>query len=350
MSEPAKTPAAGWVSARHLQHMIARGEAAGVRVDELLDEAGLARARLADADGSVPLSAIESILAVVSERYADPLMGLHMAHAIQPATFGAVGYILQTATSFADVLDVMTRYNGFLSNIGKTSVTFEPGTVHLRWECLAGSPLLRRQATEYVLGAIAVLSRLLLPEEKQLLTAVHFAHARPDGAELTREYFEFFKCPVHFDKPISAVIVPASVLKTRLRHGDAFMREVIERHAQTLLRQREQSASLTEQIRHLIGAMIIDGVPSKEMVAQQLGISGRSLHRKLEELGTGYRQLLDEVRLGIAQSNLTGGDDSINQIAERLGFHSHQAFLRWFKQSTALTPGEYRKQHKGVSE
>lgn len=329
--------------------MIARGDAAGVRVDELLSEAGLARARLVDADGLVPLSAIESILSVVSERYGDPLMGLHMAHAIQPATFGAVGYILQTATSFADVLDVMTRYNGFLSNIGRTSVSHEPGAVHLRWECLAGSPQLRRQATEYVLGAISVLSRLLMPEQKHLLTAVHFAHSRPDDAELAREYFDFFKCPVHFDKPVSAVIVPASVLNTRMRHGDAFMREVIERHAQTLLRQREQAASLPDQVRHLIGAMIIDGVPSKEMVAQQLGVSSRSLHRKLEELGTGYRELLDEVRLGIAQSNLLQGEESINQIAEQLGFRSHQAFLRWFKQSTALTPGEYRKQHRSAS-
>ena len=346
---PIQSPAAGWVSARHLQHMIARGEAAGVRVDELLSEAGLARDRLKDVDGAIPLSAIESILAVVSERYADPLLGLHMAHAIQPATFGAVGYILQAATSFADVLDVVTRYNGFLSNIGRSSVAFEPGAVHLRWECLTGSLQLRRQATEYVLGAFAVLIRLLLPEQKNPITAVHLSHARPDDAEVAGEYFSFFKCPVHFDKPVSALIVPASILKAQMRHGDAFMREVIERHAQTLLRQREQAASLTEQVRHLIGALIIEGVPSKEMVAQQLGMSSRSLHRKLEELGAGYRDLLDEVRLGIAQAHLTNSDDTINQIAEQLGFQSHQAFLRWFKQSTGKTPGEYRGDRKGVS-
>ncbi|TXI83105.1 MAG: AraC family transcriptional regulator [Cupriavidus sp.] len=349
MSTPDRSPATGWVSARHLQHMIARGEAAGVRVDELLKDAGLARDRLKDVDAVIPLSAIESILSVVAERYADPLMGLHMAHAIQPATFGAVGYILQTATSFADVLDVVTRYNGFLSNIGRTSVEFEPGSVHIRWECLAGSAPLRRQATEYVLGAFAVLSRLLLPEEKHLITAVHLAHARPDDAEIAGEYFNFFKCPVHFDKPVSALIVPASILKVRMRHGDAFMREVIERHAQTLLRQREQAASLPDQVRHLIGAMMIDGVPSKDEVAQQLGISSRSLHRKLEEMGTGYRELLDEVRLGLAQSALSEGNDTILQIAERLGFHSHQAFLRWFKQSTGKTPGEYRDGQKGAA-
>ncbi|MGH8456559.1 MAG: AraC family transcriptional regulator [Stenotrophobium sp.] len=340
----AKPTAPGWISARHLRHFVAHGEAAGLRMDELLGNAGVGRDKLADADGLIPLAAVESMLQSLSGRYADPLIGLHMASDIQPASFGALGFILQACTKFSDVLDVATRYSGLLSNIGKTSLVHGPGTAQLCWECAAGGEALRRHATEYVLGAFVVLARLLLPGRKGLLLSVNFAHARPDDPELARKYFAFFQCPVYFGKPVSSVTLPASALNTRLRHGDAFIKDLLERHARNQLQQRKLDTSFADQVRHLIGAMVMEGTPTKEMVAMQLGISSRSLHRKLQDLGTSYREILDRVRLDAAHERLREGADSISQISAHLGFSSHQAFLRWFKQSTGMTPGEYRKQ------
>ncbi len=344
MSTLVSNPALGWISVRHLQHIIARGEAAGLPMNELMDEVSLSRATLADADGLVPLTAVEAMLAVISRRYADPLMGLHLAADIQPATFGAIGYVFQSCTTLADALDVVVRYNGLLSNIGKTSLLFGPGTVEVCWECSAGGSAFRRHATEYVLGAFVVVARLLVADEGDALRSVNFAHGRPDDADRVREYFSFFRCPVHFGRERASVVLPASAMKARLRHGDAFIKDLLEQHAQNLLRQREHETSLADEVRHLIEAMILDDIPTKDMVAQQLGISGRSLHRKLQNAGSSYREILDEVRLGIAHRRLRESTDSINEIAEHLGFSSHQAFLRWFKQVTGKTPGEYRKE------
>lgn len=347
MAKLVNNPALGWVSARHLQHVVARAEAAGVRVEELLAEGGLDKAQLADAEALIPISALEAMFAAVSTRYADPLLGLHLAGDIQPATYGAIGYLMQACTTFGDALEVVTRYNGLLSNIGRSSLVRHPGTVQVCWECLAGSPGLRRQLTEYVLGSFVALVNLLLPERRAMLQSVHFVHERPDDPELAREYFAFFKCPVYFGKPVSSINVDSEALRARLHHGDAFLKEVLDRHAQNLLRQRQQQASLPDEVRHLVGAMIIEGVPTKDMVAAQLGLSGRSLHRKLEELGTGYREILDEVRLELAQQRLRDSEDSVSRIAGELGFRSHQAFLRWYKQSAGTTPGEHRKVLRG---
>jgi len=336
---------------RHLQHMVARGEAAGIQVDALLDDAGLPRSALVNADAAVPLTAIESMLAVLSQRYADPLPGLHLASDIQPATFGVIGFISQACTTLSDVLDVAVRYNGLLSNIGKVSVNHRPGLVEVNWECLAGGPAFRRHASEYVLGAFTVLARLLLPQgalpaSGSIVQSVHFTHARPEDPERVREYFEFFRCPVHFGRPATALVIPVNLLKARLRHGDAFMKELLERHAQDQLRQREQGASLADNVRHLVAAMSIDGMPGKEAIAQQLGMSSRSLHRKLQDAGTSFREILDAVRLATAHQRLTGSRDTVNAIADELGFSSHQAFLRWFRKNTGQTPGEYRRRGK----
>jgi AraC-like DNA-binding protein len=350
MSTTIKNPELAWISVRHLQHMITRGEAVGLRMDELLEEAGFPTSRLADADGLVPMSVIEFMLSSLSRRYADPLLGLHLASDIQPATFGALGYILQACGTFGDVLDAGIRYNGLLSNIGTVSVVFGPGTVEVCWECSAGGYAFRRQATEYVLGGLVVLSRLLLPEHADIVKAVNFSHPRIENSERIREYFLFFHAPVYFDKRVSSVVLPASVLKMKLRHGDVFIKDLLEQHAQNLLRKRKQEFSLPEEVRHLIDAMLLDGAPTKDMIAAQLGMSGRSLHRKLQEMGSSYRKIMDQARFDIAHARLCDGNDTINEISEFLGFSSHQAFLRWFKQCTGKTPGEYRnkKQNDGA--
>jgi len=347
MPKIVNNPALGWVSARHLQHVVARAEAAGIPVDELLSEGGLDKASLDQADRLVPVQALESMLAAVVNRYPDPLMGLHLAGDIQPATYGAIGYLAQACITLSDALEMVARYNGLLSNIGKTSLIHGPGTVKVCWECLAGSAPLRRQLSEYVLGSFVGIMRLLLPEQKELLRSVQFAHAPPAKPELVRQYFRYFNCPVYFDRPVCSFSISADVVNTRLHHGDVRLKEVLERHAQSLMQQRQQTSSLRDEVRHLIAAMIADGLPGRDVVAAQLGLSGRSLHRKLEEEGSSYREILDELRLEIAQSRLSQGGDSLSRIAEQLGFRSRQAFLRWYKLNTGKTPGDYRKAMTG---
>jgi len=350
---PSTTPHSDltWISARHLRHFIAYADTAGLRVDELLGDAGLNRARLEDPDYPVPLAAIELMLATITREQHQPLLGLRLACNIQPATFGPLGYIAQSCPTLGDVLEAAVRYNGLLSNIGNTSLVHAPGSVEVRWECRAGGRVFRQLAAEYVLGSLAVLARLLIPDRHDLPLSVNFSHRRPASAATARDYVSFFQCPVYFEQACSAAVIPAAALNIRLRHGDAFIREMMERHAGNLMKQRTQAPSLPDEVKHLIRAMIIDGVPSKDAIAAQLGMSGRSLHRRLQETGTHYQELLDQVRFDIARERLAAGRDSNVEIAGCLGFGTRQAFLRWFKQRTGQTPTAYRSQieHGGLA-
>lgn len=343
--------ASGWISARHVQHILSRAEAAGLVMDELLTEAGLARNRLADVEYQVPVSAIEHMLDLVSRNgfgkfsFNDDLpLGLHLARDIQPATFGAIGFIAQACASFGDVLDMLPRFNGLLSNIGRTSVIHGPGTVSICWECTAGGPLFRRHASEYVHASFVTLVRLLMPDHENFVSSVHFMHARPSQVATIRQYFSLFKTPVHFDSAMSCLVMPASVLRIPLRHGDAFMKDMLERHALLVLQQREHRPALPDEVMHLIRALMIEGVPDKDAVARQLGISSRSLHRHLQAAGTRYSELLDRVRLSLAQERLSGSPAPLAEVAEQLGFSSRQAFIRWFREQTGSTPGAWRKE------
>lgn len=349
-TKPGATPApTGWVSMRHLQRMAASGEAIGLGMNALLANVGLNREQLANVDGTVPLSVIETVLSGLQRQYGEPPLGLYGANEIQPNTLGALGHILQACSTFGDVIDVAVRFNGMLSNVGHVSVAHAPGQVALQWDCLAGSAMFRRHASEYVIGTIAVLTRLLAQGAVACRpAAVHFSHARPSHADRVRAYFDFFGCPVHFDQAVSKIIYPASILQARLPYGDAVLKSLLEQHAQQLMAQRSLGASLQDDVRRLVTAMVLQGSSSKEAVAEQLGVSPRSLHRRLQEAGTSYREIVDTVRVEQARAHLLAdASTSISAIAETLGFSSRQAFMRWFRLQTGVTPSQYRHESKG---
>lgn len=342
MPDAATSPDPAWVSARHFQHILRQAGIAGVPAETLLEAAGLPRTRLQDADGIIPLSAVEQLLAALDRHPAGIMAGLRLAQDIEPATFGALGLLLQSCTTLAEALEALVRFNGLLSNIGTTSLAFGPGSVTLNWHCTAGSPAFRRHATEYVLGSFVVFARLLLPDHAELPRAVHFVHAQPAGTDARRDYFSFFRCPVFFGEATSGVTIPAGLLNARLPHGDAALNALLQQHTLNLLQARSHPSRLQDDVRRLILVMMSRGIPTRDLVARQLGTSERSLHRHLQEAGTSFRALLDDARLDVARQQLAEGTNTVSDVAERLGFGSHQAFLRWFKHLTGMTPGEFR--------
>ncbi len=85
-------------------------------------------------------------------------------------------------------------------------------------------------------------------------------------------------------------------------------------------------------------------------VARMLGLSSRTLSRKLDEQGTTFRALFDEVRKDIALRELRSGALALGAIAERLGFGNAPSFHRAFKRWTGATIGEARRNLQPGSE
>lgn len=295
-------------------------------------------------DKSVPLHTIEAMLNTVELQYDQPLFGLHMAPQIQAATFAATHQLLRGCSTWADALDALVRDNGLLSQLGRLSVMRTADRVEVRWECLAGSPLLRRHASEYAMGTLVMLARWLAPG-MAFPSAVHFTHARPGRPDRVREYFAFFQCPVHFGQAHAAIVVPTALLSMRLPGSELAIHHLLgPAQPETTGLEMGNDGSFTQDVQRLLKALILSGSPNKEAVALQLGTSTRSLHRRLQERGTSYRQLLDAQRAELAREHLLATNAPITDIAERLGFSTPQAFMRWFRQVLGTTPSQYRRQ------
>jgi AraC-like DNA-binding protein len=99
---------------------------------------------------------------------------------------------------------------------------------------------------------------------------------------------------------------------------------------------------LALRVGEVVATALCDGAPDIAKVARQLGISQRSLQRGLEECGTSYREVVQQVRLELSRSYLRDSRYQISEIAFLLGYGQVSSFTRAFKVATGVSPRAWR--------
>ena len=153
----------------------------------------------------------------------------------------------------------------------------------------------------------------------------------------------FFPCPVTYNRPYNSVTFSARHLDAKLirneRDLNAFLGlapyyMVIEPHAATL--------SITHRIGAILGDNFQEEMPSFDELTDLLGMSARTLRRRLEKEGTSYQRIKDNARRDVAISLLSRDGMTVSEVAEQVGFSDPSAFHRSFKKWTGQSPGSYR--------
>ena len=104
-----------------------------------------------------------------------------------------------------------------------------------------------------------------------------------------------------------------------------------------------RTTSLTERTRMAIYASLGTGAADQETISRSLGLSRRSLHRRLFSEGTRFSALLEDCRFRVARQALAASSHTLAEIAFELGYSDQTAFERAFKRRTGLTPKRYRR-------
>lgn len=315
-----------------------------VDMQRLYRESNFKEEWLTHPDGWLSTRLVEPLMRRGIDLIGDPLVGLHASTHITLTSFGIMGFIAQTSSTLRDLIAVSQRYERLISDIGTTLLSHEPGTSFWQWECTLSDPVLNRHATECILAVWVERMSLIRKLRPESILAVRLKHAIPDSS-LLPDYEAFFGCQVLFDQEASGLIIPTSLLSEPLSLSDPTLHQTLAQHAQQLLQTRQSKNTIVEQAREALKQLLAQEVsPDREMLAKKLGMSGRNLHRKLEEESTSYRDLLDELRLQTACTALAEKELPIETIAIQTGFQESQSFIRWFKRLKGVTPGEYRAQ------
>jgi|GEM_PF-4232774 len=117
---------------------------------------------------------------------------------------------------------------------------------------------------------------------------------------------------------------------------------IVDHKAYAELPSFEESHYLVQHVRSQISQSLSEGVPTIFDTAQQVGMSGRTLQRRLSKLGYSFQTLVDESRRELSERLLQETDYSLAEIAFMTGYSEQSAFTRAFKRWAGQTPRSYR--------
>jgi len=269
----------------------------------------------------------------------DPALALRIARATPPGAFGIVEYVCKSAPTLREALRQWVRYLGILDDSVEVGlVPLGPqGALRVLAESVAPAP----GAHELCFALIHQRARELLPGTFRI-AQVRFSHRAAAAVQV--QHRAFFGCPVRFGAAHTELVFDAAVLDAPLTSADPNLLAILLPAAAREAQRGKPSADalFTEQVRRALRQALRDGEVGLEPVARGLGLTGRSLQRRLAAEGTAFAPLRDETRRGLADQYIAQGL-SISEVSFLLGFSEPSAFFRAFKRWTGLTPFERRE-------
>jgi AraC-like DNA-binding protein len=197
----------------------------------------------------------------------------------------------------------------------------------------------QRHRCEALLTSVMKLAQRALGSEEAPL-GVAFQHARPRDIA---EHIRIFRCPVQFEWPANELSFAATWLSVPLATADANLCAVLDRHLSDLLARMPSSQAFSHDVRRRLWRAYRSGVVRLPRLAKSLGVSERTLQRRLHDEGTSLQELAESVRYELSLTLLRDLRLSLSEIAQRLGYASQAAFSRAFRRWRGVSPAAHRK-------
>lgn len=324
--------------AGYLLTMLGIAAERGVSAEQVLAGSRLTLAMLETPDFRVNAPERAAVMMRVLQLTGDRGLGLEFGLRATPAAHGHVGYAAMSCATLGEALALVVRY----LHLRQRDVTLElsvQGTVAVleSRDTHQLGPLRHIIHECFVIGLYRMLGFLI--GEERPPGALCFDWPEPD-------YYARYAArlpAVHFDAPAVQLHLPADYLQRKLVMADSI---AVKRAVEQCEREMATASPPAENLLDRVRAELMprsDGYPDLESVAAGLFMSSRTLKRKLEARGTGFQQLLDDIRHRDALRLPENPDLDIQQIATALGYRDPPSFTRAFRRWSGRTPSEMRR-------
>jgi AraC-like DNA-binding protein len=304
----------------------------------LAKAAGIPLEALDDPEERVPMEASMRLWQRAVEVTGDPALGIDVSRYVRATTFHGLGQAFLASPSLAIALERTARhsmlvYDPSVATAGPTSEGF---MFSLTWRPGAEPPAY--EGVDAVLAVIVRSARFML-DRRVDPRLVRFERPRPPGDALER-FEAVFRCPLTFGYDHTELVYDNAVAHRQVPTAHPEVADQSESAVAAYLA-RISTGSTQDRVRRVLADELPHGEPGVAAVARTLGMSGRTLQRQLEEEGTTFRDVLNDLRREMAQAYLRDGRHTIAEITYLLGFSETAAFSRAFKRWTGVAPSRY---------
>jgi AraC-like DNA-binding protein len=320
----------------YFQQVVGLLTESNVDVAQLLRGIGLRPEDLKAETTTLGWQELKAFLLEAARYYKGKSLGFLIGERLLINMHGSLGNAAMSGGSIRQVIDLIARFLELRIDLMRLEVLQQDD--HLTISLVENHSLgeLRKILTEAIVLAIRnVLDFITLGVCP--ITEVYFPfEGDPERAQ------PFFGCPVKYQHTKAGFSIPIEPidkpLKLANRHGFQTALRICEEELEKIT----QTKNISYRIRKII-LQSSHGFPSLDMIASRLNMSPRTLHRRLKEESTSYRDILENVRQQLAKRYLDEQTMSIQEIAYALGYAEISNFRKAFKRWYGMPPSQYQK-------
>jgi AraC-like DNA-binding protein len=305
----------------------------------LLETIGLDREAIGDPDLRIPYADMMMLSEHAARMTKDAAFGLHVGEREKPQSYGIVGHSIMTSSTLEEALCCQARYLPIWTNVGTFRLDVDRPVAHFQWKYAAAPLPESRQDCEMSMATVTQFIRLLT-FAKWKPREVWFQHRKPGD---TSEHARIFGAPVRFSAPANALLFDGHLLSAPLRSANPHVHQVIAAAAERLLTRANDGQNVSRVVLSLIRQKMSEGDFGLDAISEQLGMSRRTLQRRLRQESCSHRELVQQARESFSRFLLLSTDVTTVEAAYALGFSEPSAFYHAFQEWFGTSPQEYRR-------
>ena len=310
----------------------------------LLAQVGLHERSLNTDGARIPFAKHAAFFELAAEVTRDGCLGLHFGQTREMRDTGLLGYVGLSSPTLMDAIKNISRYRRVFSDAVEFEIDALEERGRLRWWFRGLASQTPHQCIEF---SAASLLRAFREMSGRNLTPANLSFAHPRNKNI-EEFKRFFGCSVSFGGQENIIEMKLSDLNLQVITADDRLLSLLRRYCEDVLsKHAAQAPPLVERVERLIADRLAHGETRLDTVATIMGMSSRSLSRKLAELGTSFNGIVESLRKELALKYLQESNLSFTEIAFLLGYSEVSTFTHAFKRWTGSTPTASRRRTSG---